>query len=44
MPGTQKQMVRMIFNTKEPMRPVVNTAKGGNKKQRKYRMIIYLTL
>jgi len=40
MPGTQKQIVRMIFSTNEPMRPVVRMARGGQTKHKKYRMII----
>jgi hypothetical protein len=35
MPGIQKQMVRIIFNIKAPMRPVVKTAAGGNMIHRK---------
>lgn len=34
-PGSQKHKVNKRFNIKAPMRPVVNTATGGNTMQRK---------
>jgi hypothetical protein len=37
-PGIQKNRVKNILRIKAPMRPVVNMASGGNKKQRKYLM------
>jgi hypothetical protein len=42
MPGTQKKSVKIIFNTNEPIFPVVNMAMGGHKKHKKYRMIIQI--
>jgi hypothetical protein len=35
MPGIQKNKVKMIFNIKDPILPVVNMAIGGHIKQRK---------
>jgi len=37
-PGIQPKIVRMMQSIKEPMRPVVNTAAGGNMMQRKKRI------
>jgi len=34
-PGIQKKMVKMMFNTNEPILPVVNIARGGHKKHKK---------
>jgi hypothetical protein len=34
-PGIQKNNVKMIFKTNDPILPVVNMAKGGHKKHKK---------
>lgn len=43
-PGTQKNRVKKMFNINAPIRPVVSIAAGGNKKHKKYLMIILLSV
>jgi hypothetical protein len=43
-PGIQKHSVRIQLNINAPIRPVVKTAAGGNRMQRKYLIIILRAL
>jgi hypothetical protein len=40
-PGIHKQIVNIKLNMNAPMRPVVKTAAGGKRRQRKYLIIIF---